>query len=204
MVKIRLFSLIIILIWVLTACVDITTTQEPTATPEIQVTFFTPELTLTETSTNEQTETVTATPTATDTPLPTSTETPTETDTPEPTQTLTPTLLIPTEIPTITSYPTPTRVFQGFPIKFQVLGIPYIPRGSLRLRDCPYLDNVQCPWHERYITNTTPVYCIWYNSETEVWGSPDQDCMNKSPVTWFAIFIGTVRYADEQPGPKGE
>lgn len=201
----RKLFLITILIWSLTACVDIVSTQESTATPEIQVTFFTPELTLTETLTNVPTETATLTETSLPTSTSSPTETPTETNTPEPTPTLTPVFMTPTPISTHFG-PTPivsTPFGQhSYPYKSKA-EIYYVPRGNWLMRKCyvPVADQ-GCPTTGATVTAGVPVYvyCVYEKTVDEWWGSPDFPCWGDLSVRWFVLKLDGKIWSDPKIG----
>jgi hypothetical protein len=206
MVKIKFLVFIIaILIWDIVAC-DELPIQEPTATIPVQVTFFTPEFTLTETSTSVPTETETPTPVPTNTETASPTSTQTETATPSATSTLTDTPTIgfqtPTPITTL-SGPTPVVVTplgqHDYPYKSKAL-IQYKPRGNWLIRNCyiPSTIDARCPPTGRNVFAYTPIYvfCIAVISEEEQWGGITSGCMTDVFVNWFVIKLGNEWWSD--------
>jgi len=165
----------IISIWTLLGCREL-------ATPTYPPTYVVPTLTYE------------PTPTETSTPLPTNSPTSTETQTPTQTNTPTATALVET------LYPTPTQIGSiQFPYKTISIQL-YKPRTSLKLRDCPLVDDYKCPYHNTYTgTDVMLIFCIWYNSIDDYWGSPDRDCYireSETPTKWFALTLNGQPMSD--------
>lgn len=170
---------------------------QPACVPIIVTATTQPTATATRTNTPVPSATPTRTPTATATRTPTATATRTPTATP----TRTPTAVV-TVSPTPIVDPT-----QGYPAISRA-GYEYIPRSNMFLRDCPAIDNINCPHHNRLQAAGIPVfiYCYWQNTPNDLWGSPDYDCFSRQtsePTRWFIIRNGATIYADKQEGPSG-